>query len=142
MSRIANNPIEIPNGVQVNLDGRNLSVKGAKGKLELVLHDEVELNQEDNQLTFAAKGNGKTAVAMSGTTRSLVNNMVVGVSEGFEKKLQLNGVGYRAKASGKTLNLTLGFSHPIDPLNPLTATADTVVVIVHLDGSQIGRAHV
>jgi large subunit ribosomal protein L6 len=144
MSRIANNPIEIPNGVQISVDGQNVSVKGAKGKMELVLHNGVELTQEDNQLTFAARGKGKTALAMSGTSRSLVNNMVVGVSQGFEKKLQLNGVGYRAKASGKTLNLTLGFSHPIDYTLPegidVETPTQTEIVVSGVDKQKVGQA--
>lgn len=144
MSRIANNPVDIPNGVQISVDGQSVSVKGTKGKLELVLHDDVEMKQEDNQLTFATRRNSKTAAAMSGTTRSLVNNMVVGVTQGFEKKLQLNGVGYRAKASGKSLNLTLGFSHPIDYKLPEGVEVDTPtqteIVVSGIDKQKVGQA--
>ena len=98
MSRIANKPVSLPSGVEVKLDGRDLSVKGSKGTLELTLTDGVEVKLEDNVVKFSASN--KEAVAMSGTTRALVNNMVVGVTEGFEKKLQLNGVGYRVATSG------------------------------------------
>lgn len=126
MSRIANSPVELPSGVEVKLDGQDLKVKGAKGTLELVVNQAVELKQEDKTLTFAAKTKGdKKGVALAGTTRALVNNMVVGVSQGFEKKLILNGVGYRAKASGKTLNLVLGFSHDVNYDLPEGVTAET-----------------
>jgi large subunit ribosomal protein L6 len=126
MSRIANSPVELPSGVEVKLDGQDLTVKGAKGTLALVVNQGVELKQEDKTLTFAAKEAGnKKAIALAGTTRALVNNMVVGVSQGFEKKLILNGVGYRAKASGKTLNLVLGFSHDVNYDLPEGVTAET-----------------
>lgn len=112
MSRVAKSPVQLPSGVEVTLKGQNLSVKGSKGALELVVHDSVTVNQNDGVLTFEAKGGDKSSSALAGTMRSLVNNMVTGVSQGFEKKLVLNGVGYRAKATGNVLNLTLGFSHP------------------------------
>ena len=126
MSRIANSPVELPSGVEVKLDGQDLTVKGSKGSLSLVVNQQVELTQEDKTLRFAAKSTGdKKSIALAGTTRALVNNMVVGVSQGFEKKLVLNGVGYRAKASGKTLNLVLGFSHDINYELPEGVTAET-----------------
>ena len=113
MSRIANNPVGIPSGVEVFLNGRELSVKGSKGSLEMTIDNQVDIKHEDDVLMFSAANNGKKSGALAGTYRSLVNNMVVGVSEGFTKALQLQGVGYRAQAQGKKLNLTLGFSHPI-----------------------------
>ena len=125
MSRIANSPVEIPAGVEVKLDGQDISVKGAKGSMALVINNNVEVKQEDNTLNFAAKSKGKSAVALAGTTRALVNNMVFGVSNGFEKKLVLNGVGYRTKVSGKTLNLVLGFSHDVNYELPEGITAET-----------------
>ena len=94
MSRVAKSPVALPSGVTVTLNGQALNVKGAKGALDLDVHAEVEVNQADNELTFAARNDSKFAVAMSGTTRALVNNMVVGVSEGFTKTLLLQGVGY------------------------------------------------
>ena len=109
MSRIANNPVELPSGVEIKIDGQHISVKGSKGAMELDVHADVEVKQEDNVLTFAAKGGSKQAKALSGTMRALVSNMVVGVSSGFERRLQLQGVGYRAQAQGKKLNLQLGF---------------------------------
>ena len=125
MSRVANSPVEIPSGVNVELKGQSLSIKGSKGELSLDIHDLVEIAKEDNALTFKARASSKTSVALAGTMRALSNNMVLGVSKGFTKKLQLNGVGYRAKASGSTLNLTLGFSHPIDYKLPKEVTVET-----------------
>ena len=123
MSRVANNPVQLPSGVEVKLNGTDLSVKGSKGTLELSLVDGVQVSQDDNVLTFAYESD--KSKAMAGTTRALVNNMVKGVSEGWEKKLVLNGVGYRAKASGKTVNLTVGLSHPVDYQLPEGVSAET-----------------
>lgn len=141
MSRIAKDPVVIPGGVTVNLSGQQISVKGSKGQLELTIHDEVVVAQEDNTITFkAAEG---ATWAMAGTSRSLVQNMINGVTEGFEKKLELKGVGYRAKASGKVLNLTLGFSHPVDYQLPEGITAETPsqteVVIKGIDKQVVGQ---
>jgi large subunit ribosomal protein L6 len=142
MSRVANNPITLPSGVEVNIEGKGVSVKGSKGTLELTLVAGVEIKQEDGLLKFTA--NNKDAVAMSGTTRALVNNMVVGVSTGFEKKLQLNGVGYRASATGNQLNLTLGFSHPVVYQLPEGVSAETPsqteIVVKGIDKQAVGQA--
>ena len=107
------------------MSGQQLSVKGAKGALELNVHPSVEVIQESGELRFAGRNGDQQTRAMAGTTRALVNNMVIGVSEGFQRKLILNGVGYRAKASGKSVNLVLGFSHPIDYDLPEGVTAET-----------------
>ena len=125
MSRVAKSPVSLPSGVSVTLNGQNISVKGSQGTLEFEVHNSVEVKQEDNVLSFAARDGGKASDALAGTTRALVNNMVTGVSAGFEKKLQLVGVGYRAKATGSTLNLTLGFSHPVDYELPEGVKAET-----------------
>jgi large subunit ribosomal protein L6 len=125
MSRVAKSPVSLPSGVSVTLSGQNISVKGSQGTLELEVHKSVEVKQEDNVLSFAARDGGKSSDALAGTTRALINNMVTGVSAGFEKKLQLVGVGYRAKATGSTLNLTLGFSHPVDYELPEGVKAET-----------------
>jgi len=128
--------------VEVKLDGRDLSVKGSKGTLQLTVHEGVEVKQEENTLTFAARN--KDAIPMSGTTRALVNNMVVGVTDGFEKKLQLNGVGYRCAVQGKTLNLTLGFSHPVVYELPEGISAETPsqteIVVTGIDKQAVGQA--
>ena len=143
MSRVANNPVAVPSGVEIKLDQSSLSVKGSKGKLDLLIHNLVEISFDDGTLTFTARNSSKESRAMSGTFRSLVNNMVVGVDKGFEKKLVLNGVGYRAKAAGKTLNLTLGFSHPVDYTLPEGVTAETPsqteVVIKGIDKQLVGQ---
>ncbi len=113
MSRIAKEPVELPSGVEFSQSGSSVTVKGGKGSLSMDLNAEVELKQEDKSLSVVPRSRSRFAVAISGTTRSLLANMVRGVSEGFEKKLELVGVGYRAQAQGKKLNLTLGFSHPV-----------------------------
>lgn len=142
MSRIAKNPVVVPAGVDVKFDGQQVTVKGSVGTLSLELNESVEIKQEDSTLTFAPK-EGEKSWAMAGTTRSLLNNMIVGVSQGFEKKLQLNGVGYRAKASGKVLNLTLGFSHPVNYQLPEGITAETPsqteIVVKGADKQQVGQ---
>ena len=125
MSRVANNPVELPDCVEVTLGGTELSVKGARGILAMPINEQVEIKQEDNMLTFAARSSDAFARAMSGTTRSLVNNMVTGVTQGFEKKLDLVGVGYRAQVQGSKINLTLGFSHPVVYELPDGVTAET-----------------
>ena len=143
MSRIANNPVELPSGVEIKIDGQHISVKGSKGAMEMDVHADVEVKQEDSVLTFAAKGGSKQAKALSGTMRALVNNMVVGVSSGFERRLQLQGVGYRAQAQGKKLNLQLGFSHPVEYDLPEGVTAETPsqteIVISGMDSQKVGQ---
>jgi large subunit ribosomal protein L6 len=125
MSRVAKNPVKLPAGVEVKLAGQQLSVKGAKGTLELNVHSSVEIVQEAGELRFAARNGDQQTRAMAGTTRALVNNMVIGVSAGYERKLQLVGVGYKAQAKGQVLNLALGFSHPIDYELPEGVVAET-----------------
>ncbi|MGY0219871.1 50S ribosomal protein L6 [Endozoicomonadaceae bacterium StTr2] len=143
MSRVAKAPVEIPAGVEVKLNGQSLSVKGSKGLLELNVHQNVEVAQEENALTFAPRDGGKQSRALAGTTRALVNNMVTGVTKGFEKKLQLIGVGYRAQAKGKSVNLTLGFSHPVDYALPEGVTAETPsqteILIKGVDKQLVGQ---
>lgn len=143
MSRIAKAPVTLPSGVEAKITDAQITIKGKQGSLDLDLHASVEVKQQDNVLTFAPKGGDKGANALAGTFRSLVNNMVTGVSQGFEKKLLLQGVGYRAKASGKTLNLSLGFSHPVDYELPEGIKAETPsqteIVIKGVDKQQVGQ---
>ena len=113
MSRIANNPITIPSGVEVNISGDIVTIKGSKGELTHNIHPLIKLEQSDDVIKTLVKNNSKFAKALSGTTRALIQNIITGVSEGFERKLEITGVGYRAAVSGKALNLTLGFSHPV-----------------------------
>ena len=143
MSRVAKAPVTIPAGVEVQLAEDKISVKGKQGQLDLDVHSAVAISQEENVLKFAPKKQDKQSVALAGTFRALVNNMVKGVSEGFEKKLILQGVGYRAKASGNTLNLSLGFSHPVDYELPEGVTAETPsqteIVIKGIDKQRVGQ---
>jgi len=143
MSRVAKNPIELPKGVETTLTDTTVSVKGGKGNLQLELHSLVGVTQDGDVLQVVAKDESRQAKAMSGTFRSLVANMVTGVSEGFQKKLELQGVGYRAKAEGKSVNLTLGFSHPIDYALPEGVTAETPtqteIIISGVDKQQVGQ---
>ena len=142
MSRVANSPVALPSGVEVKLSGNDLTVKGSKGALEISLVEGIAVSQDDNVLTISYESEKSKAIA--GTTRALLNNMVKGVSEGWEKKLVLNGVGYRAKASGKTVNLTVGLSHPVDYALPEGVSAETPsqteVVIKGIDKQAVGQA--
>ena len=144
MSRVAKNPVTVPAGVEVSFGTDALTVKGKNGALSLPLTGAVKVELNDGQLTFVAADNSKHANAMSGTVRALVANMVKGVSEGFEKKLQLMGVGYRAQAQGKTLNLSLGFSHPVVYEMPegvsVATPSQTEIVLTGADKQAVGQA--
>jgi len=143
MSRIANNPVEIPSGVEVNISGQSMSVKGKNGNLSMEVNKKVQVKQEDNALKFSGKEGVDGSVAMAGTMRSLANSMVVGVSQGFEKKLELIGVGYRAQAQGNKLNLTLGFSHPVVYDIPegisVETPSQTEIVVKGADKQKVGQ---
>ncbi|WP_158775063.1 50S ribosomal protein L6 [Cobetia sp. L2A1] len=142
MSRVAKYPVKLPNGVEAKLDGDKLTVKGSKGQLELTVHQDVVITLEEGQMSFTPSETAKNW-AMVGTTRALVNNMVSGVSVGFTKSLEINGVGYRAQAKGQTINLTLGFSHPVDYELPASVTAETpkntVIVLTSADKQALGQ---
>lgn len=125
MSRVAKNPITLPKGVETAIAGSAITVKGSKGSLNIDLHSDVQIEQDGNVLRLSAKNGSRQADALAGTFRALINNMVVGVSEGFQRKLQLQGVGYRAKAQGNVLNITVGYSHPIDYELPAGVSAET-----------------
>lgn len=143
MSRIANNPVDIPKGVKVTLSGQELSVAGSKGQLNLTIHEFVEISQEEDVLKFAASKPGNKPHAMAGTFRSIVDNMVVGVTQGFQKELELRGVGYRAQMQGNKLNLTLGFSHPVEYLIPegieIETPSQTQIVVKGIDKQLVGQ---
>jgi large subunit ribosomal protein L6 len=143
MSRVAKSPVTIPAGVEVKINGQDLTIKGDKGTLSLDVNVLVEVKQADNTLLFSVRSEQKEAWALAGTTRALVNNMVKGVTSGFEKKLELNGVGYRAKATGNILNLTLGFSHPVDYELPEGITVETPtqteILLKGIDKQRIGQ---
>ncbi len=125
MSRVAKSPVAVPAGVEIKRNGQVLIIKGPKGQLELIVHNNVDVTLEDNVLTFAPRDGAKHSRALAGTTRALIANMVMGVTDGFEKKLQLVGVGYRAQAKGNALTLNLGFSHPVEYSLPTGVTCET-----------------
>ena len=125
MSRIAKAAVDLPKGVEARISDGMVSLKGSKGTLSMRLNSKVQIVNENNQLKLSPVGTSKEANALAGTTRALVQNMVVGVSKGFERKLELVGVGYRAKAQGKSVNMVLGYSHPIDYALPEGVTAET-----------------
>jgi len=143
MSRIAKMPVPVPAAVEISTSGRQLTVKGPKGTLEHLIHSLVEMARDEGELNFRARNESKDANALAGTTRAVVSNMLVGVSEGFEKKLELVGVGYRAQAKGNVLNLVLGYSHPIDYALPEGITVETPsqteVVIRGCDKQKVGQ---
>ncbi len=125
MSRVAKNPVLIPDNVKLAVENNRVIVEGPKGKDELTINKDISVVQEDSSVTIKYDESISTQVAIAGTTRALINNMVIGVNIGFEKKLELVGVGYRAKLNGNTLDLTLGFSHPIKHQLPENVTAET-----------------
>lgn len=124
MSRIGKMPIEIPNGVEVKIDGAVVTVKGPKGTLTKELHKDMIIKNEDGKINVTRPSDNKMHRSLHGLTRTLVNNMVEGVTKGFEKGLDINGVGYRAQKSGKKLVLTLGYSHPVEMDEPAGITVD------------------
>lgn len=144
MSRIANYPVTIPDGVQVNVDEQSISVQGSKGALQHQIHRGVRVSKQDNNvLTFASVREVPNSDALAGTTRAVIQNMVTGVSQGFERKLELVGVGYRAQIKGEVLLLSLGYSHPIEFKPPQGITVEaptpTEVRVKGIDKQQVGQ---
>lgn len=141
MSRVAKSPIKVPAGVDINISGSQMNVKGPKGSLDLDLHPSISFDVNDGE--YLVKPESDKDLAMAGTFRALVNNMVTGVSAGFQKKLQLVGVGYRAQMQGKKLNLALGFSHPIEytPVEGVTieAPSNTEIIVSGCDKQKVGQ---
>jgi large subunit ribosomal protein L6 len=143
MSRVANNPIPLPSGVEVKLSGQLINVKGGKGTLEFQVHDAVEVVQEDGSLRVVARAENPESRALSGTTRAVLSNIVTGVSTGWERRLLIQGVGYRAQAQGKKLNLQLGFSHPVEYQVPdgieVQTPSQTEIVVSGADKQLVGQ---
>lgn len=143
MSRIAKAPITVPAGVEVKVNGQEITVKSGKSELVRTLNDAVVVKLEDGVLTFSPVEGAKDAWAQAGTARANVNNMVVGVTEGFKKTLLLQGVGYRAQVKGQDINLTLGFSHPVVYALPqgvsATAPSQTEIVLEGASKEQVGQ---
>tara|TARA_B100001094_G_scaffold46488_1_gene41657 strand:+ start:861 stop:1409 length:549 start_codon:yes stop_codon:yes gene_type:complete len=144
MSRVAKNPITVPDSANITIDGNLVKVTGVKGELDFVIPESVTLVANENILTVNYDEDNQKSVALAGTTRSIVNNMIIGVTNGYEKKLELIGVGYRAKASGKLLELTLGFSHPIKYQLPdeveVETPSQTEVVLKSHNKQVLGQA--
>ncbi|MDX2506563.1 MAG: 50S ribosomal protein L6 [Gammaproteobacteria bacterium] len=143
MSRVTK-PVAIPSGVEISRNDREISVKGSKGQLQFNMHSSVEMVVEDGNVHFEpVKEGDKSATAMIGTVKSIVSNMMEGVTNGFEKKLTLIGVGYRAKAQGNKVDLSLGFSHPVEHQLPEGITAETPsqteIIIKGIDKQQVGQ---
>lgn len=143
MSRIAKYPVSIPKGVEVKIASDQIKVKGSNGEMDLALNGQVDVSEQDGQLNFIAANDSTKAKAMSGTVRALVNNMVQGVSVGFQKKLTVIGVGYRAQIQGQKLNLSLGFSHPVEYVAPVGITIETPtqteIIIKGADKQRVGQ---
>jgi len=144
MSRIGNTPITVPSGVDVTLSGRSISVKGPKGSLERELPGSITVDQDGETLTVIRPDDENKTKALHGLTRSLVNNMVIGVTEGFKKELEIHGVGYRAEAKGpNALRLNLGFSHPVDVSAPegiaFEVPQQTQVIVTGIDKEIVGQ---
>jgi large subunit ribosomal protein L6 len=143
MSRIAKRPVLLIKNVSADLNGQSLTIKGPKGSLSIEINNDIEVSREGETLAVAARSGGRFANAISGTTRALINNMVTGVSTGFERKLDLVGVGYRAQAQGKKLNLTLGFSHPVVYDVPegisVETPSQTEILVKGIDRQRVGQ---
>ena len=143
MSRVAKKPVEVPGGVEVKLSGSQVSIKGSMGNLTLDLHADIQVEQEDRTLRVKVRREEQSVIAIAGTTRSLLANMIEGVTAGFERKLELRGVGYRAAIQGNMLKLTLGFSHPVNYQVPEGVTVETPsqteVVVKGVDKQKVGQ---
>lgn len=143
MSRVAKKPIAVPKGVQVQITGQAINVKGPKGALDCTVHPRVAVSLADGSLTILPRDESQDGDAQAGTTRALLNNMVIGVSSGYERKLEITGVGYRAQAKGKVMSLSLGYSHPIEFAVPAGITIETPtqteILIKGIDKQQVGQ---
>ncbi|ALA16152.1 MULTISPECIES: 50S ribosomal protein L6 [Chelatococcus] len=143
MSRIGKKPVAVPSGVTANLDGQTVKVKGAKGELSFVVPDDVAVVLEDGAIKVDPRDETKRARALWGMSRSQVSNIVEGVSKGFEKKLEISGVGYKAAVAGKVLKLSLGYSHDIDFEIPqgitITTPKPTEIIVAGIDKQQVGQ---
>lgn len=143
MSRVAKKPVELPSGVEVSLSSSQVSIKGSKGNLTLDLHADIQVEQQDGALSVTVRREEQSVIAIAGTIRALLANMIEGVTAGFERKLELRGVGYRAAVQGNMLKLTLGFSHPVNYQVPEGVTVETPsqteVVVRGVDKQKVGQ---
>ncbi len=143
MSRVGNKPIEVPSGVEVKTDGHRITAKGPKGELQWALPSNVALETGDGVIQVKAAQETPRIRSLAGTSRAVINNMVIGVSTGYERKLEINGIGYRAQVKGNTLNLSLGFSHPVDFDVPdgitIETPSQTEILIKGIDKQKVGQ---
>ncbi|QSX07476.1 50S ribosomal protein L6 [Alkalibacter rhizosphaerae] len=143
MSRIGKMPVAIPAGVTITIDGSNVTVKGPKGELKRTIHGDMKVEQMDDTLVITRPSDKKEHRALHGLTRSLINNMVVGVSAGYEKRLEINGVGYRAAKQGKKLTLNLGYSHPVEMDDPegieTEVEGNNKIIVRGIDKEKVGE---
>ncbi|SMR83426.1 LSU ribosomal protein L6P [Aliiroseovarius halocynthiae] len=143
MSRIGKRPVELPSGVTASLSGQTVEVKGPKGTLTFTATDDVTIAIEDNTVSVEPRGKSKRARQQWGMSRTMVANLVTGVSEGFKKELEINGVGYRAQMQGNTLKLNLGYSHDVDFVAPegvtVTAPKPTIIIVEGIDQQLVGQ---
>lgn len=143
MSRVANNPVDLPSGTEFSITKGTITIKGSKGEIQHSLHPQVSVMQDGSQLRMAVNDESKSANALAGTTRALLQNIVTGVNVGHERKLTIIGVGYRAQVQGKVLDLTLGFSHPVKFAIPegitIETPSQTEIVVKGMDKQQVGQ---
>ena len=143
MARTTQNPLSIPAGVEIHVDGRAVQVKGSKGELSHEVHTDVDVEKGESEIRFRPRNENFKTNALTGTTRALVRNMIQGVSEGFERRLQMVGVGYRAQAQGANLNINVGFSHPVNYEVPEGVTVETPsqteIVVKGIDKQKVGQ---
>ena len=143
MSRIGNSPITVPSGVEVKVDGHNITVKGPKGTLTRDVHKDISLEINENTIKVTRKDNEPKTRSLHGLTRTLINNMIIGVTQEFSKELQINGVGYRVQKQGNDLNLTLGYSHPVIFEAPEGITFDVpnanTIIVRGIDKELVGQ---
>lgn len=144
MSRIGKRPVELPSGVTASLSGQTIEVKGPKGARTFTATDDVTITVEDNAVSVEPRGKSKRARQQWGMSRTMVANMVIGVTEGFKKELEINGVGYRAQMQGNALKLNLGYSHDVDYVAPegvtVTAPKPTEIIVEGIDQQLVGQA--
>ena len=143
MSRIGKKAVAVPSGVTANVEGQTVKIKGPKGALQVVLHDDIEVKMDKGAIKIDPRAETKRARSQWGTSRTLVNNLIAGVTKGFEEKLEIVGVGFRAAVQGKTLNLQLGFSHDVNFAIPqgiaIATPKPTEIVVTGIDKQQVGQ---
>ena len=143
MSRIGNKAVAIPSGVTANVEGQTVKIKGPKGAMQVVLHDDVMANMDKSTVKLEPRSESKRARSMWGTSRTLVANLIAGVTKGFEERLEITGVGYRAAVQGRSLNLQLGFSHDVNFLIPegitIATPKPTEIVVTGIDKQKVGH---